>query len=390
MVIATFGLWIAAAPAAPSGLALEEVERRARPAPEALGAAAQLAAAERDAARSRGVLLEGATLTAAAGPRRTPEADDADVELGLDLPLAADGAARAAARQALEAARRDLVAAAAIEARLALRTAYLGAWEAAEAARLARLSADAAQGWLAAVKARVAVGAEAPFEASLIAAEAAASRAALAGAEARVRTAWTELAARADLDAEPVPLREPPAPRAGAIGEGEGGPSALQAAVRSGAALEIALAALESARSASSWSLGATAAREGEEKVALLGVGYRFPLRGEGAARASAFAAARAERQRAAEIELERLAGRLAGARARATALAGAAPLDAAEIDRALAALDARLAAGKDRPSQALPLRRQLLEAHAVALAIRAERLRALYEIEALTTESSR
>jgi hypothetical protein len=97
-----------------------------------------------------------------------------------------------------------------------------------------------------------------------------------------------------------------------------------------------------------------------------------------------------AERSRLVEIELGRLAGRLDAARERARGLEGPTSLDPGAADRALAAIDARLAAGKDRPSQALPLRRQVLGAVGTALSARADRLRTLFEIEALTTEAER
>jgi hypothetical protein len=146
---------------------------------------------------------------------------------------------------------------------------------------------------------------------------------------------------------------------------------------------------VESARESSRWSVAGTIGREGEEDIARLGIGYRLPFSGEQAANAEAREALINERYRLAKLEIDKLAARLAAARERSVALDGERLLGRAEVEEALAALDARLALGRDRPSQILPLRRQLVVALATAINARAERLRASFEVETLTMESS-
>ena len=107
--------------------------------------------------------------------------------MGVDLPLAADGEERRAAALAFDRASRLLPEAAAIEADLALRISFLDAWSAAEEASIRSRDLAAAEGWLAAAERRVEAGADPPFEAALVAAEAAAARLALADARERAR-----------------------------------------------------------------------------------------------------------------------------------------------------------------------------------------------------------
>lgn len=380
---------VAAAPAPPPQLTLTDVLQRTRPAPEALATEVVLGDARRELALSRGILLEGLSLTAEAGPRRSPEGDDSDVALGVDLPLAADGEERRAAVQALERASRLLPEAAAIEAELAVRISYLDAWSAAEEASIRSRDVAAAERWLAAAERRVEAGADPPFEAALVAAEAAAARLELADARERARLAWGELAARTEIGDRPRPLAPPDAASSlsTALTAENLAHTTLTEALEAGSRLERALIALGAARDASRFSLGGSVAREGEEEVARLGVGYRLPLAGERAARAEARDAALAEFARRAEFDREQLAARIAAVRERATAAGTDDVLSADAIERALAALDARLAVGKDRPSEVLPARRQLFDALTTLVAARAARLRLTYELEALTRE---
>jgi outer membrane protein TolC len=68
------------------------------------------------------------------------------------------------------------------------------------------------------------------------------------------------------------------------------------------------------------------------------------------------------------------------------TALAAAEPeLGPEHLEQARRALTARVAEGKQRPSEVLPLRRQLLEARLASLAAEALRARAAAELVFLT-----
>lgn len=390
MLLTVFAAVVATTPAATAPLDLETVLRRARPAAERLGADSLLADAARELSLSRGILLEGPTLSVAGGPRRSPEGDDSDLALGIDLPLGADRSERAAALATFESAEKLLPAAAAIEAELALRLAYVDAWSAAERTTLAERDVETAERWLTAVRRRVDAGADPPYEAVLVEAELAAAR--LSWSEARQERvlAWGALAARTEVDAMPSPLVEPDVP-AGAPPPAETARSSeavVGRAITARVDLERALVALEAARAASRFSLAGEVEREGEEEVAHVGLAYRLPLGGERAARARALDAAVARVDREAEIERAALAARVSAAAERAAASGLGPDLAPETIARALAALDARLAAGKERPSEILPARRQLFDAAATALAVRAARLRVAYELDALTRET--
>ncbi|MDX1998358.1 MAG: hypothetical protein SF066_11615, partial [Thermoanaerobaculia bacterium] len=289
--------------------------------------------------------------------------------------------------QALGAARRDLPAAAELATRLALELAYVDAWEAAAALDLAGREVAAVAAWLETTAARVAAGAEAPYETTLVAAELQASHLALGAARERHRVTWAELRALADVAGEPQALSEPMEPAdLGALGVEA---SLFARALRAGVALERSLAALAAARAGSRWSVLGSLGREGEEEVARVGLGFRVPIPGQAQARQEALAAEIAAAERSTELELARLAARWAGARERRAAVEASLLHAPAEVEGALAALDARVAAGKDRPSQVLPLRRQLMGALSTALAARAARLRAGFEVAALTREVS-
>jgi hypothetical protein len=386
MVIASLAVLAIAAAPEPPARDLETVLRDAGPSPERLAAERELAAARRELSLSSGVVLEGPVVAVEAGPRRSPEGDSTDLALELDLPLAADGAARRRALEALRAAEPALRGAADVEGRLALRLAYLEAWEAGEARRSSQQAVEAASGWLEAVEARVAAGADAAYESALVASELGSARLALAEARAREETAWSALGARAAVGERASRLQAPAPPRSVAV-DARLERSLVARAVAARAELETALVALAASRSASRWSLRGGAAREGDEDVARLGLGYRLPLPGQRDARTAERDAAVAETARRAEIERATLEGRLVAARARLAELERGATVSPAEVRRALAALDARVEAGKDRPSAILPLRRQLLDALSTELAIRGARLRAAFEIQALTRE---
>ena len=221
-------------------------------------------------------------------------------------------------------------------------------------------------------------------------AEAGLARVALAEAREREQVTWSELAARAEVGSDPVQLAAPAAAPAGSAAGAstDVDRSTLARAIQARATLASALLNLDAARGRSRWSLVATAAQEGEEDVARLGVGYRLPLSGQKEARTSALEAAIAEQLRSAELERARLEGRLRGARARAAGLASGARSSPGEIEGALAALETRVTVGRDRLSTVLPLRRRLVGALLTELGARAAYLRAELEILTLSTET--
>jgi hypothetical protein len=146
--------------------------------------------------------------------------------------------------------------------------------------------------------------------------------------------------------------------------------------------LSLALVRARAGAARSRWALQSEVAAEGDERLAHLGVAYRLPLPGERGALAAEQTAAEASAERAAQVELAALDARLAAA---AAALDGELPaLDSRQLEHAGRALMARLAEGKERASQILPLRRQLLEARLAGLAAHAARARAQAELHFL------
>ncbi|MEO7793634.1 MAG: TolC family protein [Thermoanaerobaculia bacterium] len=387
-------LLAAASPAAAVDLTVESVLAVARPSAERLAVESFLTAAARELSLSRGIALEGVALTAEAGPRRSPQSDGSDFALGLELPLAGDRAEREAALDLFAEAEQVLPAAAELEAGLELRLAYVDAWEATVGLELAERQAASAESWLQIVEMRVAAGAEAPYETALVAAEVGLARLALADARAQKQLAWSELQARATVKTVPTRLAEPlpatPGLDAREVGDADEpvlAVSTMTRAIELRSELTQALILLDAARRSSRWSFLATAAQEGEEDIARLGVGYRLPFAGQSAARATARDAALAEGRRGGELERARLEGRMRGAEERAAALAGRPLLSTQEIEDALAALEARVTTGRDRPSAVLPLRRQLVGALLTEVAARAAHARAVFQLQALQAE---
>jgi len=373
---------VTAGGAAPSGgpLELPQLEAARRPHPAELEADARLAAARRALARSAGALLGGAVLSVAAGPRRVDGGEsESDLAVGVELPLSFARPEQRELASALAAAEPWLKGAAEVEARRDLSGAFVELWRAQERVELRREELATVDRWLESVRRRVEAGADAAYEAALVAGERARAALELERAEEAAATARAGLIALAHLPAGELLLAPPPEPSASADCAGEG---ILAGAARTGAVLAAAEAGLDRRAESSRWALAGDLAREGDEEVARVGLAYRIAPRGERAALEEVRAAAAATALRSAERTLAALGGRRNAALAR---LAAPPPPDASgEVTAALAALAARLAEGKSRPSEVLPLRRQLLAAREAALDARAERALAAAELAAL------
>ncbi len=379
------------APAAPP-LSLAEVERLASPPPESLRAMAELAARERELRATGGFAREGPSFAVEAGPRRTAESTTAgDLAVQLDLPVTIAPGPRREVVQRLSVAGSVLAAAARAEARLRLRLAYLEAWLAEGRDRLLAEEADLGEKWVAIARRRVESGADAPFELALVEADRLSLERDLDQARQARAKAWGDLRSRAALPEEPVPLAGPAAwDRSGFLTAEEARrrfqAGALLQGVDERLALELAFVELRSSLALQRWSLRGTLAREGDERVGRVGVAYRFPLTGESEAISRERARAAEALRREAEIERAGLVARLQAAVVRLAGLGPAVFLGSLGSARtALEAVALRLEEGKEPPSQAIALRRQLLLGERVAL----ERLRDAHalaaEIEALT-----
>jgi hypothetical protein len=130
--------------------------------------------------------------------------------------------------------------------------------------------------------------------------------------------------------------------------------------------LEAQSLRLKEAQALSRWSLRGSYAEEGDEKVGRIGVAVRLPRPGESSGI-----------QRATEAQIQALQGetRRALAELDARALAAVSRLQRAagsapppDFTQALAAVGLRIQEGREKPSEALPIRRQLLDGQMAAL----------------------
>jgi hypothetical protein len=348
-----------------TALTFDDIVQRSLADPVLLARSAAIARWQRELAATR----EGPTLEAELGPRRMGDgAVKTEAMARIDVPLLSGGRVRADADSRLRGAGPDVLVADAVESRLRLRTAYLDAWLAQERLKVLDAQARAIEQLVASVRKRVEGGAEAPFEAALVVGEMQRSHSESDGARSVLGEAWSALRALADLPAEPQTLASPGMPELNVPADVESKFEAgvLRRAVAHRGSLESAFLGLEQAQRRSRWSATATLGREADDLIATVGASYRFPSRGEGPALDRELAAAGVLINRGAEAEAARLATRFETAIERAGRFGPVTPPDA--FDDALRAVALRVELGKERPSLALPIRRQLLDAQATAL----------------------
>ncbi|BDU72031.1 TolC family protein [Mesoterricola silvestris] len=350
-------------------LSFTDIQSKARPAPEQWRTEALLAERRLQFQESRGFLREGPALSLSAGPRRTPGAGTTtDRGLEVDLPLFLSPGVRSALATSLGRAHPLLAEAARREGALRLRVAYLDAWLASRILALKETDLATVEGWLRAAQARFDAGADPAFQVSLVEGERLKIQQDLDEARIQEARTWGALVALADLPAAPLPLGDPgPAPVLAADGLERGlqeGP--LRKALLAQADLETRSLRLKEAQALSRWSLRGGFAREGQDQVAKFGAALRLPRPGETAAiRSSTEAQVRAVQGEARQA-LADLDARAASALSRMRkAQAGSAPPD---FLRAIQAVGLRLQEGRERPSEALPIRRQLLESQMASL----------------------
>lgn len=376
------GLLLAQAPP----LSFDDLLSRARTGPGQLRTEALLAERHRALNATRGFLREGPALGLSTGPRTRPGAPaTTDRTFDLDLPLFLSPGIRAQLEAALGQADPLLRAAARIEARFRLRQAYLDAWLAEEVMRLREADLATVEAWLRAARVRREAGADPAFQSTIVEGEALRAQAELDEARRQRLGAWAALRGLADLPPAPVELA---APAADILPAAEGLPArfeagALRRAVQGRLELETRTLRHQEALATSRWSLRGSYGREGEDRVGKVGLAYRFSRPGEGPAlRRETEATLQATRQEL-ETALLDLDARFQTALARLQAATP--PLPFSGFDSSLRAVGLRLEEGRERPSEALPIRRQLLEAKAASL----RRLHAAHlltaELQALT-----
>jgi outer membrane protein TolC len=350
-------------------LAYHEIVAKARPSADLLATEALLADSRRALAATQGRLREGVSLGAATGPRRGSRgAVTADQAVDLDLPLFLDSPTRRAAEEALGRSAEGLRAAARLELARRLRQAYLDAWLERRILALRTLDLATVEAWLEAASARFAAGADPAFQVSLVEGETLKARLEVEESRQRATAAWGELRALADLPAEPPQLADPGSPVVPTRPdlEAQYASGTVRSALLARLELEEESVRLRDSVALSRWGLRAGLAREGDETFGRVGVIVRLNRPGELEALRQASDAELAAARRATELALADLDARFEVARER---LASQGPLVGPEsFTAAIQAVGLRLREGKERPSEALPIRRQLLEAQIVAL----------------------
>jgi hypothetical protein len=337
-----------------------------------------LAAAAQAAVGGSSLLGDGITTGVTTGPRhREGAGTSSDLAFSAELPLRSDRSERAALGDALGGLAEALRLADSDVASAELARAFVDAWLAQELVMLREQDLTLVESWLGTARRRVEAGADPPFEATLVAGEHDRALVELMAARRQVESSWGELVARAELPPRPRPLSLAGLPGAdafAAVPVADPSPR-LVGGLAARRALGVQLARVDAGAARSRWALAGEAAREGDERLARVGVAYRFPLRGE----SSAIGAAVQVAQIRADRDAARRRAAIQASLAAASAAKGSPPatLDDAELERAQAALTARLEEGKERASEVLPLRRQLVEARVAALAARAARLEA-------------
>jgi outer membrane protein TolC len=368
-------------------LSYDDILQRARTSPEQLRTEALLAERHRALGATRGLLREGPTLGLSAGPRTHSAAPaTTDQSLDLDLPLFLSPGTRHRLEASLGQADPALRGAASIEARFRLRQAYLDTWLAERLLQLREADLTTVRTWLGAAQARLEAGADAGFQVSLVEGEALRAEADLDEARRQALNAWAGLRTVAEVPATPVPLADPgdpPPPSTDGL-QTLFEASALRRAIQARLDLDQQALRHQEALATSRWSLRGSYAREGEERIGKVGLAYRFPRPGEGQALRRETEATLQAATRDLETALLELDARFQSARTRLQTAAP--PLPFKGFDLSLQAISLRLSEGRERPSEALPIRRQLLEAKAASH----RRLHAAHlltaELQALTT----
>ncbi len=376
--------WALMAQAQP--LTFNEIQHRARTSPDQYRTEALLAERQRALAGSKGFLREGPSLSAVAGPRTNPILPTTtDQTVDLDLPLFLAIGTRHRLETALGKAGPALRQGAAIEAKFRLRQAYLDAWLDEQLLILREADVATVQSWLKAAKARLEAGTDPAFQVSLVEGEILKAQLDMEEARKSRVGAWANLQALAEVPALPVPLEgpgNPTLPEAGNL-QSKFEQGALRQALQARLELEQQTLRHQESMATSRWSLHGSYGKEGEDRITKVGLAYRFSRPGEGKAIRQETEATLQATKGELGIALLELDARFQAALQRLQSLPVDMPSPA--FDAALRAVSLRLTEGEERPSEALPIRRQLLEAQvAFVRRVHATHLLAA-ELQALT-----
>ncbi|MDP2875348.1 MAG: hypothetical protein Q8O00_04130 [Holophaga sp.] len=355
--------------AAQTPITYDIIQAKARPAPEQWRTESLLAEHHLRLQESRGFLREGPTLSFQAGPRRSPSAPGStDKGFEVDLPLFLSPRLRQDLETSLGKAHPMLKEAAQREGALRLRRAYLDAWLATRLLTLRETDRATVAGWLKVAKARVEAGADPAFQVALVEGESLKVQLEWNEAQLQALQAWSALVALTEVPEKATPLADPgPLPARPAMDlDQQFKESPLRKALVAQAELEARSLRLQEAQSLSRWSLRGSHAQEGDEKVTRIGMAVRLPRPGESEAIRRSTEAQLRVRQGEARQALADLEARCQGV---FTQLQNAGSSDKVpDFTQALGAVSLRLEEGRERPSEALPIRRQLLEAQMASL----------------------
>ncbi len=349
-------------------LSYDDILQRARISPEQFRTEALLAERHRVLNGTRGFLRDSPSLGISAGPRSNSIASTTtDQYVDLDLPLFLSPGTRSRLEESLGKADPALRGAAKVEARFRLRQAYLDAWLAERLLQLREADLTTVQTWFKAAQARLEAGADPAFQVSLVEGEALRAQADLDEARRLRLNTWAVLRSLAEVPGSPVQLADPgdavALPIEGLQAKFE--VSALRRAIQGRLDLEEQALRHQEAVATSRWSLRGSYYKEGEDRISLIGLAYRFSRPGEGQAIRRETEATLQATKRELEVTLLELDARFQSALTRLQTATP--PLPFTGFDLSLKAISMRLSEGKERPSEALPIRRQLLEAQAAS-----------------------
>lgn len=345
-------------------LTYDAILAKARRDPALLRVVADHAARERELAATGGLLLSGPTLGVETGPRRIDGVSGGtDLRVQVDAPLFFHPGLRRTAGAAVEKEKQFLLASLPVEQRFELREAYLDAWLAQTLLALHRTQLETAREWLDIARARVRGGADPAYQVDLAQGDTVRAQSELDEVTRKYHDSWARLRVLSEVPESPAGLADPAPPVFPPLTglDEKYMTGVLRRSVLQRAEAENAEFRLHQSVKGARWGVRGSYAREGVDRAVGVGLVYRFGRFGEGAAlqreNDTGLAAIRGEN----EVERETLDARFRAARARLAAF-GTLP-EARDFLEAARAVGLRLREGKERPSDAIPIRRQLAEA---------------------------
>jgi len=374
-------------------LTLEQALAKSKASIARLSVDADLAEWQSQVKDASGFLRESPSVAVSAGPRVGPGLSGVvDQTVEIDAPLMLRRGPVRQLASTLDVAAPLLQRAADIESRLEVHRAFLGAW-AAECIEAIRAEDDLlVQQWLGMAEARIASGADPVFQLELVKGESLKSHLDLEEAKRARVQAWASLAALSDIPNAPQPLQYSQDEGANQLNFGasesearyQNGALRRAAVARQG--LEMGQINLQAAQANSRFSISGSYAKENDERVTKIGLAYRFPRPGELSAKKAGQRAQAEASRRGLELALAELDQRFKSAlqTIESNSKSPMAPDTAASME----ALTLRLAEGKDRPSDAIPIRRQFLEIRIRELQRKQSLYQAIAELSALTAEN--